>query len=131
MTIRVDWRSSCSLAGTVLKWLAVPLAAPLFLAIFDGDDPFPFVAAIVATIVVGATLERLSDDRELQQREAFLMVAVTWLGVAVIGAVPFVVGGIGADQSSAFAVSVGGLVNAAFESMSGLTTTGATVMSGW
>ncbi|SIS10702.1 TrkH family potassium uptake protein [Natronorubrum thiooxidans] len=131
MTIRVDWRSSCSLAGTVLKWLAVPLAVPLVLAILDGDAPLPFVAAVATTIVVGVALERLSDDRDLEQREAFLMVAVTWLGVGVIGAIPFALAGVGSDPNSAFTVSVGGLVNAVFESMSGLTTTGATVMSGW
>ncbi|MDQ2051859.1 TrkH family potassium uptake protein [Natronolimnohabitans sp. A-GB9] len=131
MQIRVDWRSSCSLTGTVLKWLAVPLAVPFVLAIVDGDDPLPFLAAIVVTAVVGVALERLTDDRELGQREAFLMVALTWLGVGVIGGIPFYIVGFGAPAASAFSGPIGGLVNAQFESMSGLTTTGATVMSGW
>ncbi|ELY55061.1 TrkH family potassium uptake protein [Natronolimnohabitans innermongolicus] len=131
MQIRVDWRSSCSLTGTVLKWLAVPLAVPLVLAIFDGDDPLAFLVAIVATAAVGVALERLSEERSLGQREAFLMVALTWLGVAMIGAIPFYLTGVGGDPESAFSAPVGGLVNAQFESMSGLTTTGATVMSGW
>ena len=131
MGIRVDWRSSCSLTGTVLKWLAVPLAVPLVLAVFDGDDPLAFVAAIVATIVVGVALEGLSDERDLGQREAFLMVALTWFGVAAVGSIPFALVGLGAPSASAFSTSVGGLVNAVFESTSGLTTTGATVMSGW
>ncbi|QFU82361.1 TrkH family potassium uptake protein [Natronorubrum aibiense] len=131
MTIRVDWRSSCSLTGTVLKWLAVPLAVPLVLAVLDGDAVFPFVAAIATTAVLGVALEQLREDPDLGQREAFLMVALTWLGVGVIGAIPFAVVGLGADSSSAFAGSIAGLVNALFESMSGITTTGATVMSGW
>ena len=121
MTIRVDWRSSCSLTGTVLRWLAVPLAVPLLLAIYDGDDPLPFVVTIVVTVVVGVALERLTDDRELGQREGFLMVALTWLGVALIGAIPFVLGSVG---------SLAHPINALFESMSGVTTTGATVMDG-
>ncbi|APX97791.1 TrkH family potassium uptake protein [Natronorubrum daqingense] len=131
MGIRVDWRSSCSLTGTVLKWLAVPLSAPLLLAVFDGDSTLPFAAAVAATIVVGLGLEHLSDERELKQREAFLMVALTWLSVAVVGAIPFYLVGVGAPAASAFSAPVGGLVNALFESTSGLTTTGATVMSGW
>ena len=131
MRIRVDWRSSCSLTGTVLKWLAVPLAVPLVLAVFDGDDPLPFVAAIAVTVAVGVALERLSEDRDLGQREAFLMVALTWLGVAAVGGIPFYLAGLGAPANSAFSAPIGGLVNAQFESMSGLTTTGATVMSGW
>ncbi|WP_207589475.1 potassium transporter TrkG [Halomontanus rarus] len=131
MRIRVDWRSSCSLTGTVLKWLAVPLAAPLVLAVFDGDDAVPFVVAIAVTIVVGAAFERLSETRELGQREAFLMVALTWLGVAVVGAIPFLLVGLAAGDSSSFSGPVDGPVNALFESTSGLTTTGATIMSVW
>ncbi|QSX00709.1 TrkH family potassium uptake protein [Haloterrigena alkaliphila] len=131
MQIRVDWRSSCSLTGTVLKWLTVPLAAPLALALLDGEDPIPFVAAIVTTVAVGLALEGLRDEPTLEQREAFLMVSLTWLTVALVGTVPFVLVGVGAPSASAFALSVDGVVNATFESMSGLTTTGATVMSGW
>ncbi|WP_121744046.1 TrkH family potassium uptake protein [Natronorubrum halophilum] len=131
MRIRVDWRSSCSLTGTVLKWLAVPIAAPLILAVLDGDDALPFVAALVATVAVGVALEQLNDDPKLEQREAFLMVALTWLSVGVIGAIPFYLIGLGTDPSSAFSGSLDGLINALFESISGLTTTGATVMSGW
>ncbi len=119
MSIRVDWRSSCSLTGTVLKWLAVPLAIPLALAVIDGEDAAAFLVAIIVTVVGGFALERLSKERELHQREAFLMVALTWLGVALVGAIPFVVAGNG---------SLAHPVNALFESMSGVTTTGATVI---
>ncbi len=119
MQIRVDWRSSCSLTGTVLKWFAVPLSVPLTLAVYDGDDPVPFVAAIVLTVAVGYALEQLRADRQLGQREAFLMVALTWLSVAVVGAVPFVLAGNGVLAHP---------VNALFESTSGITTTGATII---
>ncbi|EMA45147.1 cation transporter [Halobiforma nitratireducens JCM 10879] len=115
----------------MLKWLAVPLAVPFALAVFDGDDPLPFLAAIAVTIAVGAVLERLKDDRELGQRESFLMVALTWLGVAGVGAIPFFLVGLASGGQSSFAGPVNGPVNALFESTSGLTTTGATVMNGW
>ncbi|MGQ3412852.1 TrkH family potassium uptake protein [Natrinema sp. LN54] len=119
MTIRVDWRSSCSLTGTVLKWLAVPLGGPLALSLVDGDDPVPFFLTIAVTVVFGTALERLTADREIQQREAFLMVALTWLGVALVGAIPFLIAGDGVLARP---------VNAVFESTSGVTTTGATVI---
>ncbi|THE65242.1 TrkH family potassium uptake protein [Salinadaptatus halalkaliphilus] len=131
MTIRVDWRSSCSLTGTVLKWLAVPLAVPLVLALYDSTDPTPFLAAIVVTAAVGLVLEQLHDDPELGQRESFLMVALTWLAVAVVGAIPFFLVGLTSGGNSAFAGLINGPINALFESTSGLTTTGATVMNGW
>ncbi|MFP8954636.1 TrkH family potassium uptake protein [Natrialbaceae archaeon A-arb3/5] len=131
MSIRVDWRSSASLTGTVLKWLAVPLAAPASLAVLDGDDPVPFLVAITITVVAGFALEQLSTERELGQRESFLMVALTWLGVATVGAIPFFLVGLGSGGYSSFAGVINGPVNAMFESMSGLTTTGATVMNAW
>lgn len=119
MNVRVDWRSSCSFTGSVLKWLAVPLGAPLAIAIFDARDLWPFAATVVVTVVIGVALERLATDRSLGQREAFLMVALTWLGVSLIGAIPLVLAGDG---------SLAHPINAAFESTSGITTTGATVI---
>ncbi|MFC6716089.1 TrkH family potassium uptake protein [Natrialbaceae archaeon GCM10025810] len=127
MAIRVDWRSSCSLTGTVIKWLSVPLSAPLALDVLDGADPIPFAVAIVATVVLGGALELLSDDRDIGQRGAFLMVALTWFGVAAVGAIPFFLAGLEAGPVSAFYNPV----DALFESMSGVTTTGATVMTAW
>ncbi|WP_049912545.1 TrkH family potassium uptake protein [Natrialba hulunbeirensis] len=131
MRIRVDWRSSCSLTGTVLRWLSIPLAVPALLAVLDGDDPVPFLIAIAVAIASGLALEQLSEDRELGQRESFLMVALTWLGVASVGAIPFLFAGAGSAGESAFTGLINTPINAFFESMSGLTTTGATVMETW
>src|SRR5699024_6097783 len=52
-------------------------------------------------------------------REAFLLVALAWLSVALVGAIPFVLAGTGSFANP---------VNALLESMSGITTTGATVI---
>ena len=119
MTVRIDWRVSVSLVGTFLKWLWVPLALPLGIAVLDGTPLVPFVVPMVGSAVVGLGLERLTDERELRAREAFLLVSLTWLTFALVGAVPFVLAGNGT-----LAVPV----NALFESMSGVTTTGATVV---
>ena len=119
MAIRVDWRVSCSMVGTVLKWLSVPLVLPLGIALYDGVDVVPFAVTILATVVLGLLGERLTENRELYAKEAFLMVSLTWLAVAVVGAVPFVFAGNGTLASP---------VNALFEAMSGITTTGATAI---
>jgi trk system potassium uptake protein TrkH len=119
MTPRVDWRVSVRLVGVVLGWLWVPLAVPLAVAVVDGTPVTPFVVAMAASLVVGRGLARVTDRSDLRAREAFLMVALTWLAVAVAGAVPFVVAGEG---------TLGRPVDALFESMSGITTTGATVV---
>ena len=117
--IRVDWRISCRLVGTVLKWLWVPLLLPLGIAIYDGTARFPFLFPMVVTVLVGLGLEQLTEERDLRTREALLMVSLTWLSIALVGALPFVLASEGVLARP---------VNALFESMSGVTTTGATVI---
>ena len=118
--IRVDWRASLDLTGRVLLYLAVPLSFPLLLAIWYGESLFPFLAAIATTIALGGGFRSLpGDPGDLGPREAFLAVAVIWLLVALIGSIPFIAAATG---------TIAHPINAVFESMSGLTTTGATVL---
>jgi trk system potassium uptake protein TrkH len=119
MSVRVDWRVSCRLVGTILRWLWVPLLLPLAIAVYDGTDAVPFLAPMLGTVAAGLGLERLTDRSDLRAREALLMVSLTWLSVALVGAVPFVLAGEG---------TLARPVDALFESMSGITTTGATVV---
>ena len=121
-TVRVDWRASVSLVGTVLKYLAVPMVLPLVVALLYNEDVLVFVASVAFTALLGAGLERLDPDPDLGAREAFLMVALTWVLVGVVGTVPYLLAGMGTASTLA------NPVNAFFESMSGFTTTGATVM---
>jgi trk system potassium uptake protein TrkH len=132
MKLRVDYRASLSLVGVVLKYLAVPLCLPLAVALFYGETILPFVVTIALTVVAGTALERLDPDPDLRAREGFLMVAVTWLAVTAVGAVPYLVEAHGLPPFFAAAhpeSTLGNPVNALFESMSGFTTTGATVLA--
>ncbi|NKE37978.1 TrkH family potassium uptake protein [Natronococcus sp. JC468] len=119
MSFRVDWRVSCRLVGTVLKWLWVPLLLPLGIALYDGTPIVPFILPILGTGFLGWRLEQLTEKRDLRTREAFLMVSLTWLSIALVGSTPFLLAGEGVLAQP---------VNALFESMSGITTTGATVI---
>ncbi|MFB6353955.1 MAG: TrkH family potassium uptake protein, partial [Halobacteriales archaeon] len=119
--VRVEWRTAVALTGRVVKWLAAALGLPLVVALGYGETAAAavFVATMAVAFVGGLALERLDPDPDLGAREAFLMVGLTWLVVAVVGALPYVLAGQG---------TVAHPVNALFESMSGFTTTGATVM---
>ncbi|GAA0656078.1 TrkH family potassium uptake protein [Salarchaeum japonicum] len=119
MSLRVRWRASLKLVGVVLKWLWVPLTAPLLVALYDGTPILPFVVPMAVTALLGVSLERIPEDADVHVREAFLMVALTWLSVAVAGSLPFLIA-----QNGVLAHPV----NALFEAMSGVTTTGATVI---
>ncbi len=119
MDLRVDWRASASLVGTVVKYLAATLLLPVAVTLYYGDSPVPFAVAILVAVGAGVALERLDPDPDIGAREGFLVVAATWLAVTLVGAVPYLVAGQGTIATP---------VNALFESMSGFTTTGATVM---
>jgi trk system potassium uptake protein TrkH len=127
----VDYRDSLSLVGSVLKYLAVPLAVPVVVALVYGESLAPFVATMALTLAVGTGLERLSPDPDIGAREGFLMVGATWFAVALVGAVPYLVEAHGIPGLVAPAhpgSTLGNPANALFESMSGFTTTGATVV---
>ncbi|WP_254832068.1 TrkH family potassium uptake protein [Haloglomus salinum] len=130
-SLRVDWRASLSLVGTVLKYLAVPLMVPLLVGVVYGDDVFVFLLTALFTLLVGTGLERLDPDPDLGAREGFLMVAGAWLGVALVAAVPYLLAARGVPgilPPSSPASTLANPVNALFESMSGFTTTGATLL---
>ncbi|CAP15618.1 TrkH family potassium uptake protein [Halobacterium salinarum] len=133
MQVIVNWRQSVALVGTVLKYLAVPLVIPLTVAVIYGDDIAVFAVSIVATVAIGLTLERLEDGSDLRLKEAFLFVTLAWVGVSIGGAIPYLLAGYGTpstvglslESPSAVVVS---FVNALFESTSGFTTTGSTLL---
>ncbi|ERH08560.1 MAG: Trk-type K+ transport system, membrane component [halophilic archaeon J07HX64] len=118
--VRVEWRASIGLIGAVLLYLTLPLLFPLALAVLYGESVLPFLVPMAVTLGLGGGLRMLADiEEDVGPREAFLAVATIWLLVAAIGALPFLVAGNG---------TIAQPVNAMFEAMSGLTTTGATVI---
>lgn len=118
MRLGVNWRTSLALLGTLLKALAVPLAVLIGIAFIYHERVVPFAVPLSITLIIGLGFERLERD-DPGPREAFLLVALAWLSVALVGMIPFVLAGEGTLAQP---------TNALFESMSGITTTGATVI---
>lgn len=119
--LRVDWRAGLSLVGTLLSLLSVTFIVPIVTAVaYGGEDLLVFIASMIFMGSFGLGLRQLDLAPDPGAREAFLVVALTWLFAALFGAVPYVLAGNG---------TVAYPINALFESMSGFTTTGATVMA--
>jgi len=133
MTWNVDWRASASLLGTVLKYLSLTMLVPLTVAIVYTEDVWVFVVTMAITAGAGFALERLQPDPDIGPREALLLVSLAWITVAAFGAIPFLLAGYGTESTVGLSVGsasalVSSVVNALFESTSGVTTTGATVL---
>jgi len=122
MSVRVNWRQSVAFTGTVIKYLAVAMLVPLAISLLYREDIVVFLLSIGIAVAVGLALERLDDDPQLGAREALLFVALAWGAVAIVGAIPYLIAGYGTESTLRYPI------NALFESMSGFTTTGATVL---
>ena len=79
-----------------------------------------FFGASIVTIIFGTLffLSNLDHDKRLNLQQAFLLTALSWLSIAIFGSLPFVFSTINFSFTNAF-----------FESMSGITTTGSTIIS--
>ena len=122
MTIRINWKAALSLAGTITKWLAIALLLPLAVAIYYGDPILPFVITMGISLFIGSIFERLDPDPHMSLRDSFLMLVLAWVIVACIGAIPYLIALAGTTSPLVHPI------NALFESVSGFTTTGATVI---
>ncbi len=112
-------RAVLALMGEIIILLGFAFVLPLIVALIDGTSIRPFLIPLLISVVLGIFLRLLERDPEIGTKEAFLLVSVAWLVVAIIGALPYIISG---------KSSLANPVNALFESMSGFTTTGATVL---
>ena len=117
----VDVLGSLNLVGALIMYLSLATLVPLALAIGYSEPVWPFLITGVAGGAFGWALGHLTRGKEtVGVREGFLIVSLTWLFAAGLGALPYILSG--EDQISH-------PLDAYFEAMSGFTTTGATVLT--
>jgi trk system potassium uptake protein len=114
----MKFRVFLRLFGSLLKLLAVLLLVPGAVAAYYGETRgvLAFALTSLLALATGIILGRLSSDDEMGHKEGFALVALGWLGVAFFGALPFVFLGLS-------------MVDGLFESMSGFTTTGSSILT--
>ncbi len=111
-----------ALVGRLVVLLALLMLVPAGFAWFGGDAGLrPFSQAIVTTLVCGLLLSVLTRRfrRELQPRDGFVLVGMTWTVLPLFGALPLWLAVPGLSVTDAY-----------FEAMSAITATGATALAG-
>ncbi len=100
--------------------LGVFMFIPIVFQLIYSEIDSSFFGASIVTIIFGILffLSNLDHDKKLTLQQAFLLTALSWLSIAIFGSLPFIF----SDLNFSF-------VNAFFESMSGITTTGSTIIS--
>jgi len=108
------------LIGILLIVLGTSMLAPYSIQVLYEEDSHSFISSSFVTIFIGIlfVLANLEKEFKLNLRQTFLFSTLAWLMVAIFGSLPFLL------SSSEFTLS-----EAFFESMSGITTTGATIIS--
>ncbi len=108
------------LIGILLIVLGASMLAPYVLQVVLDEGSHSFISASFVTIFIGILfiLANLEKEFKLNLRQTFLFSSLAWVTVAVFGSLPFLLSTQNFSFSEAF-----------FESMSGITTTGATIIS--
>jgi trk system potassium uptake protein TrkH len=119
----IDLRPVLFVVGLFLVILAVGMCLPLIADLATGEPDWAvFAASAAITLFVGGSLSlayRPIGRFDLTTRDAFLLTTLVWIGAAAFGALPL-----------AFSRLDLSYTDAVFEAMSGLTTTGSTVIVG-
>ena len=106
--------------GTLQIVLGVFMLIPVIIQLIYSELDSGFISASIITIVFGILffLSNLDHDRNIDLPQAFILTALSWLSIAIFGSLPFIFSELSLSFTDAF-----------FESMSGITTTGSTILT--
>lgn len=116
----INFKIVYKILGSLLFLEALMMLTCLGIALYYGEeDTFAFLVSIVVTVLCGIILGYKGRNAEniMSRRDSYLVVTLTWTLFSLFGTIPFLVGGY-----------LNSFTDAYFETMSGFTTTGATII---
>jgi trk system potassium uptake protein TrkH len=120
-TLGVDVGGALNLVGAIVRYLSLAFVLPIAVALGYSEPVWPFLTAGVICFASGAALELVTAGKErIGPREGFLVVGLVWLLGAFFVSLPYVFSGEEQLERP---------LDAYFEAMSGMTTTGASILT--
>ena len=106
--------------GILLLILGTFMLIPFFVQFLYDEKSNTFLSSASVTAFIGIllVLTNLEENRKLNLQQAFLLTTLSWLSIAIFGCIPFLLSNLNLSYVDAF-----------FESMSGITTTGSTIIT--
>ena len=106
--------------GQIMKLEAALMGLPLLVSLYYLDEgTIPLLSVMLPVGILGYVLTGFKPKKQdIYAREGFVIVAFAWILLSVFGALPFVIGG-----------SIPSFTDALFETVSGFTTTGSTLLT--
>ena len=115
----MNFRMIAVVMSRILLTEAALLLLPLLVAILYGESILPFLIPAVLLLVIGLILRSVRPGQtSLFARDGLAVVALAWIAMSAFGALPFCISG-----------DIPHFVDAFFETVSGFTTTGASILT--
>ena len=115
-----NYKTVFFIIGVLQIILGIFMTIPIILQFIFSELDSSFVTSSAITLVFGVlfVLSNLDYEKKINLQQAFLLTTLSWLTIAIFGALPFYFSDLNVSFTDSF-----------FESMSGLTTTGSTIIS--
>ena len=106
--------------GVLLIILGAFMLIPFFVQFIYDEENSSFLSSASVTAFIGILLilTNREENRKLNLQQAFLLTTLSWLSIAIFGCIPFLLSNLNLSFVDSF-----------FESMSGITTTGSTIIA--
>ena len=116
----MNYRMIARLMGLIILILAAFMTPSLLVAVIYGETSgWCFLVTVLASALLGFGLTRLrTRDRRMYAKEGFVVTALAWIVISLLGAVPFTLSG-----------QIPNYLDAVFETASGFTTTGSSILT--
>jgi trk system potassium uptake protein TrkH len=116
----IHFKEIAKIMGALLVLIALVMLPGAIFSIYFGEDPWPILTSALITIILGMVLffSFSKQDQNIRKREGYLIVALSWVFMAGFGMLPYIL-----------SQQILGFSDALFETMSGLTTTGASILT--
>lgn len=116
----IHFREIGKIMGALLVLLSILMLPGVGFSLYFGENPNPILVSAGITFLSGSLLffSFSKQDQNIRKREGYLIVGISWVFMAIFGMIPYLV----SDEIKTVA-------DAIFETMSGLTTTGATILT--
>lgn len=116
----IHFKEIGKIMGALLVLIALLMLPGVGFSIHFDEDPWPILSSAVITMILGMVLffSFSKQDQNIRKREGYLIVALSWVFMAGFGMLPYVL-----------SHEINGFSDALFETLSGLTTTGASILT--
>ncbi|MBN2520629.1 MAG: TrkH family potassium uptake protein [Bacteroidales bacterium] len=118
----INFRIIFNVIGRILLIISAALIVNIVIALIYSENFLPFLYAGIITLVVGVVFYystgRQDEDEVIHRKDAYLSVALSWLFIGLFGCLPYL-----------FSGAIPSFINAFFESVSGFTTTGSSILT--